>query len=278
MSTELTVNAGLDRFRTGIMKVLEDSSIIVKDSGGLMVASNATEDQVADAAQKLVAISQIHSAQKRLIDQYLGQLIITYAAMTDKSWSESISCMNLTEDTGRAFKTLMKLPRMVEQLPEEVFNLNLTSGHLEAATSFAGPKDPSELGNFNKDKVAILHKAAENPVERNKTWVAEQMRELQRQYGVAPSRTAPVGDARKAYEVYSQALIEWTDEDYSTFGVTRGVLLDRWRGYRDDLIERGILADDSSNPEVFSLPNNNHGRVIDVEVITNGEGTEEVPS
>jgi hypothetical protein len=267
MSTELTINAGLDRFRTGINNLLSDERIVAVDGVGL-VLNEATEDDLGHAAQKLLAVAEINAAQRVLIDQYLGQLILTYSAMTNTSWSEAISNMNLTQDTGRAYKSLMKLPRMVSILPEEVFTIGLTSGHLEAATSFGGPKDPDKLGDFNQDRVAVLHDAAMCPKERNKSWVAERMRELQRRYGVAPSR-APMGDARKSYELCSQALIEWNDDDYETFGTTRGALYDRWRGYRDELIERGILSDNSSDPASFHLPDvrPGMGKILEAEVV-----------
>lgn len=274
MSMELTITAGVNRFNDSLNKMLEEERIVALGEQGLIL-NEATEEGLSTAARKLLAISEINAAQRVLIDRYLGQLILAYAAMKDVSWSEAIGDMNLTEDTGRAYKSLMKLPRAVSILPDEVFHLGLTSGHLEAATSFGGPKDPEKLGDFNRDRVALLHKAAENPKERNKTWVAEQMRELQRQYGVAPSR-APLGDARKNFELCSQALIEWNDEDYSTFGITRGILLDLWRGYRDELVERGILSDDSSNPDLFNLPARRAtNRVIDVEMeVMDGEETQ----
>lgn len=260
MSNSLTVS--LDHF-----------GIKVTPEQGIVFSSIVSAEQVKEAAQYMFSVSKVNEGHKVRIDQYLGQLILQYAAMTDTTWTEAISNLDLVQNTGKGFRTLIKLPRIVATLPEEVFQLPLTPGHFEAVTMFGGPKDdPEALGRFNQGRVAILEKAAEDPVERNRTWVTNEMKKLQQDFGVARSRKTPLNDLRKAFEDCSQALLEWRGEDYLFFDVTRAQLRDRWQGYRDELIERGHLSEDCTNPVLFTLPwktqSNEHGKTIEAEVVS----------
>lgn len=269
MTTSLATRETIDKFKVGVNGLLEKYGLTVCPRTGITFGADVTQEQVIDAAQRMMTVAEVNSAQKTLIDQYLGQIIVGFSAMADVSWAEAISTLNLVQDTGKGFKSLIKLPRIVTLLPEEAFSLGLTSGHLDAATSFAGPKDPEQAGQFNIRRMDILRKAADDPVERNKSWVLDEMRKLQREFEVSPSRKVPTNDIRKAFEVCSQALVEWDQDDYENFGIKRNELLDRWYGYRDELIERGLLPDDSTNPVVFTLPwnskQNDTGPIIDAE-------------
>lgn len=230
------------------------------------------------AGEVLMNMSQGNKQQRKLIDWYIGQLIVNHSAVHDCSWSESISVLDLVRDTGREFKSIVKLPRMVTMFPDEIFNLPLTSGHLEAASSFGGPKQVDDAREFNLARLDLLRRCAEDPEERNRTWLTEKMRELQAEYRVEHDRQTPIAEIRKAFEVVSQAVVEWNDEDYETFGVSRGELMDRWQGYRDELVERGLLSDNSTDPITFSLPwrtgYDKAGQVIEAEVVDRQENDE----
>lgn len=270
MTTELTT------FQKNATDDLGYSGFTVDPKAGLTISRQNPDFKGAGAV--LMSMSQSNKQQRKLIDWYIGQLIVNHSAVHDCSWSESISVLDLVRDTGREFKSIIKLPRMVTMFPDEIFNLPITSGHLEAASSFGGPKQVDDAREFNLGRLDLLRRCAEDPEERNRTWLTEKMRELQAEYKVQHDRQTPIAELRKAYEVVSQAVVEWNDEDYDTFGVTRGELMDRWQGYRDELVERGLLSDNSTDPISFSLPwrtgYDKAGQVIEAEVVDRQEDDE----
>lgn len=275
MSTELTTQS-VNMFQSMLENSFGDSGCRIDHNTGLFISPDASPEKLKEIGQTLLSVSAMNKQQRKLIDWYIGQLIVNHAAINDCSWSESISVLDLVKDTGREFKTLIKLPRMVSVLPDEVLRLPLTAGHLEAASSFAAPKHVDDLREFNAGRLELLRSAAENPEERNRTWLTEKMRELQREFKVETRhQQTPLNELRKSYEVCSQALLEWSDEDYDTFGVYPGELKDHWRGYRDELVERGVLSDDSTDPIAFSLPwrIKNEG-AIEAEVLRDTEDDE----
>lgn len=257
MSTAITKNefSGFQNALNSMFQKNSEGLIAITPESGIVVSGQATPEQIQAAMNDIKQVSRMNYGQRRLIDRYLGQLICSYSALTGCDWTEAISTMNLVDVTGKAFKSLVKLPRMVSVLPDEAFMLpGLTTSHYDAATSFAGPKDVAKLPEFNAGRMDILRAASEAPDERQKGWVIMEMRKLQTKFDILPSRRAPISDIRKAYEVCSQALLEWNDEDYEAFGVTKAELRDRWEGYKNELIEKDLLSDNSCDPTTFTLP------------------------
>lgn len=248
----------ITRFRQGLNTIFQNlqvEGITITPEEGLVVAKGTDHEALSRAVGKLKDVSNINREQRRLLDRYIGQAICAYAALTDCDWPQAISALNLVETTGRSYKAIAKLPRIVTLLPPEVYDLpGLTTSHYDTATAFKEPSDPSDRAKFGEARVNILRRASENPDERNISWVMMEMRLLQKEFGIEPSRRPPTNDVRAAFELCSQALLEWTDEDYTTFGITRGQLRDRWEGYKADLIERDLLPENCCDPVSFTLP------------------------
>lgn len=247
---------------SSISKRLRDANgvdprhIVIIPQVGITVNEQATDDEIRGALNGLIEIRDRNKTYQTMLDRFIGQLIVAYAARHDCEWSQAISELNLVENTGKAFKTLVKLPRIVTVLPDEAFLLpGLTTSHFDAATSFGGPKeDPERMTEFNEKRVKILEEASSNPAEYTKQWVSERMRALQSDMGVQRSRPPGLNEIRAAYEVTSLALIKWTDADYESFGVSRGELLDRWEQYRAELVDKDCLPENETDPLEMSLP------------------------
>lgn len=223
---------------------------------GVEVTEGATDLEIEAALKGLLDVKDRNRTFMTLLDRFIGQLIVAYSHRHDVEWSEAISRLNLIEHTGKAFKTLMKLPRIVTNLPDEVFALSgLTTSHFDAATSFGGPKDdPEKMGHFYDKRVEILKEAATDPNEFGKAWVSEKMRALQADLGVKPSRKAGADMMKHNFMVTSLALIKWNDEDYRAFGIDRAELVDRWEEYRAELVDKDVLPENELDPLQMSLP------------------------
>ena len=230
--------------------------IVIIPQIGVTVNEQATDEEIKGALNGLIEIRDRNKTYQTLLDRFIGQLIVAYAARHDCEWAQAISELDLVKETGKAFKTLVKLPRIVTVLPDEAFMLpGLTTSHFDAATSFGGPKnDPEKMAEFNEKRVAILEEASTNPAEYSKQWVSEKMRALQADMGVERSRPPGLNEVRQAYEITSLALIKWTDADYEAFGITRAELLDRWEQYRADMVDKDALPENETDPLEMALP------------------------
>lgn len=223
---------------------------------GVEVTEKATDEEIENALKGLLDVKDRNRAFMTLLDRFIGQLIVAYSNRHDVEWSEAISRLNLIEHTGKAFKTLMKLPRIVTNLPDEVFALTgLTTSHFDAATSFGGPKDdPEKMAHFYDKRVEILQEAATDPNEFGKAWVSEKMRALQADLGVKPSRKAGADMMKHNFMITSLALVKWNDDDYRAFGIDRAELVDRWEEYRAELVDKDVLPENELDPLQMSLP------------------------
>lgn len=269
-------HASAVKFQQVIDDWLNETGVTIDPKLGLQVRPDIDNEHLIEAGKRLMALSGSNKIQRKLLDWYIGQLVVNHAAINDCTWTESISVLDLVKDTGREFKTLIKLPRMVSVLPDEAFTLNVTAGHLEVASSFAAPKQVDDLREFNLGRMELLRACSENPEERNRTWLTEKMRELQREFKVDGRSKTPLNDLRADFEKVAQALVEWCDEDYEAFGVTRGELRDWYENYKAELLERGVLCECTSDPVAFSLPwrkQNEAGKIYEAEVLDNPSDT-----
>lgn len=264
MSQEITVkNAEWTApWIKSIAKKLSDNNnvspqhIMILPFFGVEVTEKATDLEIEAALKGLLDVKDRNRTFMTLLDRFIGQLIVAYANRHDVEWSEAISRLNLIEHTGKAFKTLMKLPRIVTNLPDEVFALTgLTTSHFDAATSFGGPKDdPEKMAHFYDKRVEILKEAASDPNEFGKAWVSEKMRALQADLGVKPSRKAGADMMKHNFMITSLALVKWNDDDYRAFGIDRAELVDRWEEYRAELVDKDVLPENELDPLQMSLP------------------------
>lgn len=242
---------------------------------GVIVDEKATDQDIQNAIHGLLDVKDRNRTFMTLLDRFIGQLIVHHSVRHDCEWSESINSLDLIAHTGKAFKTLMKLPRIVTNLPDEVFALpGLTTSHFDAATSFGGPKEqPEKMAEFQERRVQILKEASVDPHEFGKAWVSEKMRALQAELGVKPSRKAGADTLKLNFMVTSLALIKWNEDDYRAFGVTRGELIDYWEGYRSELVDKDVLPENELDPLQMSLPWRTTN-IVEAEVVYERESEE----
>lgn len=288
MSTELQakpqIQPWVQPYLDQVSKKLSPS-IRLNEQGGVVIADTATDAEISKAIESLTDIKVKSQRITAMIDRFIGQLILHYSAIHNADWTTSISQLGLCETTGRTYKGLLKLPRIVQELPDEAFTLpGICTNHLDAATSFATPKDPDLRLKFNERRMEILRKVSQDPTEFNRGWVLSAMRELQREFGISPSRR-PSNDQIKMNLILSfLMLIDFTDDEYKMFGVSKEETLDRLKKYREEGIEYGVIPESMTDPLVFCPPWKVRSKTpepaaIDVEQIEN-EHTEttEVPA
>lgn len=237
-----------------------DALAITPDRGAIM-APGATEQQYSAAFERLsntrntTRIVQVH------MDRMVGQLICSYAAERDIDWTTAISQLNLTVKTGKALKTLVKLPRIVSVLPESIWLRcpNLAIGHFDAATSFAAPQDVEGAISFAAAREQLLIEANENPASGGKSAIARRMRKIQEAHGVLPCRRESISDIRDKMMAASIVLLEWEPEHFESHGTTKESVLSMWTQWKEQLDERGhvdadIFADDYRLPWEGAAP------------------------
>ena len=233
----------------------QGGKIVIDAERGLVVTGAMSDTEYTQAAHFLHFTSRKLSDNKKTIDRYLGQLILTYAAERETSWADAISRLNLVEDTNRTFRQLMTLPKVVSQLPEEAFGLpNLSMGDLKAAIAYAAPEDPENFRDFSDKRMEILKTVSEHPEDTGRDFIEQRMRALQGEHGIKPRKKESPQAVQLKFMQAALMLIRWTEADYEAFGVTRGQTLDYFEGYRAELVERGILTDDETNPICFCPP------------------------
>jgi hypothetical protein len=102
--------------------------------------------------------------------------------------------------------------------------------------------------------MSILKHASENPDDCTIGDINSKMKALQMELGVKPSRKPSADSIKLNFMKTSLMLVNWTDEDYKSFGVTKVETLGWWDNYRADLVSRGVLPEDELDPAVFCPP------------------------
>ncbi len=178
-----------------------------------------------------------------------------YAETHQTDWSDAISCMNLVEHTNKAFSTLLKLPKLVMELPDEAFGLdNLTTTHLNTAVGFKGPEDVGQLREFGERRMDILRHVAAHPDDTGQPFIQQRMKALQKEMGVETPRRETIQSLLMKFAQASLMLVNWTDQDFDSFGVTKSQTQEYWDGYRAELVERGAIPQDDTDPIAFCPP------------------------
>ena len=233
----------------------EDKRVSIDPTMGLVVKGDLTDGDYTLAAHWLQAGNVRLKAMKTAYDRFLGQLILHYSATRDCTWSDAISRLNLVAETSKAFKSLVKLPRIVSLLPDEAFNMpNINTTILDAVCSYAPPEEPDKALSFNEGRMQILKDASDNPDDVTISKINQRMRALQSEHGVKPSRKTPLENLKHDFIMSSLMLINWHDDDYSAFGVTKDQTLGHWEGHRSELVERGYLRESEMDPGCVTLP------------------------
>lgn len=227
---------------------------------GLTLSKDATEEDIKVIVRKVFSYKHQLDQYRTIIDRFLGQLICEYAARTGKTWAESISDLNLAGPgsiTGLNYRVVEKLPRMVSRnLPESFTLPGLKTGHFDAISSFSEPEDPARKSEWRDRCHQILEQAAEKPAERGRGWVCENMRELQKEFGIAPKRPEAVTRLLPKVAEVAQMLSDWTEADFAELealkGIERGQIRDWLDAQYHDLSERGVIK--PVTPEDFVPP------------------------
>lgn len=250
--------------------------ITFNENGSIRVTGDLDDDAFKQAIG-YIATSQVkNQTLSKFSDRWIGQLINQWVAERDSTVEEAISQLDLEKVTGKAKKTLSKLPRIVAVLPDEVFSLpGLTTMHYDLVTSFGGPsKDIEKMASFNNDRINLLRTISENPSQWSKGGVKAAMRDLQNKYEVINNRKESLDSIRDKFTVASIMLIELTDEEIAEHGMTRISLRDRWDDLREQLTERNcapdnVMADSGYTPPWVLQPRHRQPEttVIEAEVV-----------
>lgn len=190
-----------------------------------------------------------------LMDRYIGQLILTYSARHDCDWVTAISDLGLVESSGRPYKALAKLARMVSQLPDEVWQFtNLTTTHFDVATAFKGPLDDArKMQEFNEKRVELLRIANNDPENYRKVRLLEEMRAIQISCGVVSAAGVPLSHIVQSF-IRTSLLLDFSDDELESMGTSRRDVREHWDSYRNELIERGKFGEDFYVAEKAVLP------------------------
>lgn len=221
--------------------------------GGLSIAEDTPQDAVLQAASYLKETVNKSSQIIRVLNRFLGDLILWYGAKHRITDGEAIDALGLVEATERKMSTLKKLPRIARKLSPQILALEgLTFSHYDAATSFAGPGEPDKIRAWQERVEDILRKAAENPGVRNRAWVADSMRELQKDFDISPSRPVASGVLYSQYAKINYILEHWTPDHFEEAGQERAKVID-WRVHiENELLNRGLL--EIPDPQNFVPP------------------------
>lgn len=223
---------------------------------GVEVSTEATDDGIRAAISAFAGIRHKNRIIMLMMDRYLGQLVVAYANRHDTDWASAISELDLADFTGKSFSSLRKLPRIVSQVPDRLFQLpNITTTHMDVVTSFSGPvEDYEKMREFNNRRWELLETVSENDEEWPKARIANEMRKIQMSFGVLPKRSMPVSYTVDRFIRTSIMLVNFTDADFEVLGTTRREAMEHWEAYQNELIERGKITVPDANPNEFSLP------------------------
>lgn len=214
---------------------------------GAEVAADTTTNDLALAIQKLYTARNQQAGIAVTLDFAVGRLVNEYCAREEISRAQAISDLGLTSMLGKAAKTLEKYCRMDEMIGEDHRPPNLSTSHYDAVISFSAPTDPVKLGEFNERREGLLLEAAADPKERGKSWLMEKMRELQKEFDIAPKRKEGQATVLKRFACTSFALMRLDDEQLSDIGRSRAGLTDKWENDYAHLVEVGVIAPEIEN-------------------------------
>ena len=235
---------------TKSLAVVGAEGVLLTPDAGITLTQNLTEEGYQGAFDVLATVQKKNRQITTMVDRFIGQLICQYVATRDTSIEEAVSQLSLEERTGKAMKTLAKLPRMVSVLPNEAFALpNLSTMHYEAVTSFGGPKDNAEhMAEFNQDRMNLLRQISENPNPWSKAKVGMAMRDIQAKFAVPRTRGMPLSEILEFFTSVSVMLVEWEDNEFEDFGVSREETEAKWSQYREMLTAKGYLNENVAPP------------------------------
>lgn len=240
-----------------LVKSIESLSLSLGAGFAVSFEDGVVIDPTLPDAKLIAAAKTVNSAKEKMdqvrvfYDRMLGLLICEYAARHSKSFAESVEEMGLVEKMGLQFRSFERLPRMVEKILPESFKLiGLTTSHYDAAAAFAEPKEPDKKREWRERSHAILEEAAADPKEKTSRWVKDKMRELQKEFGVTPTKKLPASQVLAKHATLSKMLIDWTEADFTLHGLKRSKFLDAWISVDADLVERDLVPD-GSDPAAF---------------------------
>ncbi len=227
------------------------TEFIVDVDGGLIIDPDTDDEALKRAAGSLLASRTRSSQIIRVVDRMLGNLILHHSLKNKVSWAESIEMLELCKTDGRSMRSLSRLPRIVSRLDAEILMLpDLTTKHFDQATAFQAPEDPVERKEWNEKVKDILIEASLDPTERGSSWVSEKMKGLQKEMGIDTGRPEPTGDVLKNIAILSYILNKWTEEDFDTRGIKRGVVVDHYEDLMGKAITR-CMIECPDNPVTF---------------------------
>lgn len=245
-TTELTAApAWLTPFISNTAKML-GVGFTVDFKHGVEIAPTLPDADLMKAAQKIIVSKDRMDSCRVFYDRLLGLMICEYAARHSKSFAEAVDDMGLVDKMGMKFRNFERLPRMVQRnLPESFELVGLTTSHYDAVAAFGGPTEPSEKVLWRARCHEILKEAADDPAERSSRWVKDQMRDLQREFGVTPKKRVPASSVMEQFAALSKILVTWQPLDFATNGVDRKDVLNKWVSVDAELVERDLVPDDS---------------------------------
>jgi len=207
----------------------------------------------------------------RIVNRALGELILNYKSKFNLNIPDAVEALGL-DTAENSMKSLSAMVRVVQRISPEVLSLEgLTHNHFCVATSFQGPKEPERMADWKLDVEKLLRSAAECPETRNSTWIGNEVRELQKRYGLTSARPPAGKVLLDQYARLCYVLEHWTPEQFTECGHSREKVLDYKEHVEGELLNRCILA--IPEPKNFVAPYIDP-QTNDEDVLSDGEGTE----
>ena len=169
--------------------------ITLAHTGAVTIADDANEEEIRQLCRQLAASDGINGKQSSVIELGIAALVNDIAGRTERSIDDIVDELKLCDFTERSPKTIRNWCRAQMELRPEDYHYGLTLTHYVTATGFAAPEDDKARKKFIKGRSHLLAEAAEDPVSRGKTFIADGMKRLQEKLGVEKkNKTEKLGD------------------------------------------------------------------------------------
>lgn len=225
----------------------------IRRSGFVLVKKDASNEEIERVLHGLRSLKEDAGKLDKVLSVAIGSLVLEHAARQKCSIAESVDSLGVCPDYDVARKTVMKWARIVSIIPEDILSLpNVHMSHLDAATSYAGPKTPQGYSAFAKHRDAMLREISESPKDKGKRYVEDYMRTLKVKYNAPKPKQEKISEIFKKL-VWGFRILRLRKEVreplLASVGLTDPDLFAYIRGWEDELVERSqIPADVATAP------------------------------
>lgn len=222
--------------------------------GGLFISPSVTEEEIGRAVQYLVGGAKRTIQMQRIIDRFIGNIIVELANRKQLDWTEAIEELRLEQIDGRKMGTFTKLAQMVTRLDAETLMIpDLSSSHFQAATSLEDPMDADKKALWKEKVKEVLIDASLDPVNRSSRWVHQQLAQVQFDMGLRKTKPSSKDVLLANLGQTAIVLRSWLDDDYRKAGREKNVVVDYFEHYSAEALKRGLIKY-PSDPETFKFP------------------------